>query len=91
LYAAFLVLKRIRKNIVINVHISICKVSVIFVRLCFKLEFSRQIFENFSRIECHENSSSGTSVVPYGQRDTVKFIIAFRDFAKAPKAAVGSS
>jgi len=32
-----------------------------------KLEFSRQIFEKYSNFEFHENSSSGSQVVPCGQ------------------------
>jgi hypothetical protein len=40
-----------------------------------KLEFSRQIFEKYSNIKFHENSSSGTGMI--------KLIVAFRNFAKA--------
>jgi hypothetical protein len=32
-----------------------------------KLEFSQQIFEKISNIKVHENPSSGSRVVPYGQ------------------------
>jgi len=31
-----------------------------------KLEFSRQIFEEYSNTRFHENPSSGSSVVPCG-------------------------
>jgi len=34
-----------------------------------KLEFSRQIFEKYSNIKFHENSSSGSRVVPRGRTD----------------------
>jgi len=54
-----------------------------------KLEFSRQIFEKYSNIKFHGNPSSGSRVVPCGrtngQTDTTKLIIAFRNFANAPK------
>ena len=68
LSGAFLVLRRIRRDIVVNVHMDICKVSVILVRL-FQLEVSRRIFEKYSRNKFHENPSSGTSVVPCGRTE----------------------
>jgi hypothetical protein len=54
-----------------------------------KLEISRQIFETFPNIKFRENPSSGSLVFPCGrmdeQGDMTKLIVAFRDFAKAPK------
>jgi hypothetical protein len=58
-----------------------------------KLEFSRQIFEKYSSIKFHENPSSGSKVVAcgqtdgrtYGQTDLMMLIVAFRNFANAPK------
>jgi hypothetical protein len=35
--------------------------------ILMKLEFSVQIFEKYSNIKLHENLSSGSPVVPYGQ------------------------
>jgi hypothetical protein len=60
-----------------------------------KLEFSRQIFEKRSNIKFHENPSSGSRVVAWGpteeqtegQRD-MKLMVAFRNFANAPKTYV---
>jgi len=54
-----------------------------------QLEFSQQIFEKSSNIKFHENPSSGSPVVPYGQRtdgrtDMTKLIVAFQNFANAP-------
>ena len=49
-----------------------------------KLEFFRQIFEKYSNIKFHENPSSGSRVVPCGQTDMTKLIVAFRNFANAP-------
>jgi hypothetical protein len=64
-----------------------------FCAILVELEFSGQIFEKYSNIKFHENSSSGSRVVPCrrmyrqteGLTDLRKLIIAFRDFAKAPK------
>ena len=55
-----------------------------------KLEFSCQIFEKYSNVKFHENPSSGSRVVQYertteGQTDMTKLIVAFRNFASAPK------
>jgi len=58
-----------------------------------KLEFSRQIFEKSSNIKFHENLSSGSRVVPCGRTDRrtdmAKLIVAFRNFAKAPRNQQG--
>ena len=54
-----------------------------------KLAFSRQIFENSSNIKFHQNSPSGSRVVTcgqtYGRTDMTKLIVAFPNFASAPK------
>ena len=60
-------------------------ISVILVRL-MKHEFSQQSFEKFPNIKFHENPSRWNRVVPFGQTDRYdKLIVAFRNFAKAPK------
>jgi hypothetical protein len=57
-----------------------------------KLDFSREIFEKYSNIKFHENSSSGSRIVPCGRidgptnRDMTKLIVAVHNFAKAPKS-----
>jgi hypothetical protein len=43
------------------------------------------MFEKVSNIKFHQNASSGSWVVPYGQTDMTKLIVAFRNFANAPK------
>jgi hypothetical protein len=48
------------------------------------LEFSQQIFEKSSKTKFSENQSAESRVVPYGQTDTTKRIVAFRNFASAP-------
>ena len=50
-----------------------------------KLGFSRQIFERRSNIKFHQNRCSGSRVVLCGQTDRTKPIVAFRNFANAPK------
>jgi len=54
-----------------------------------ELEFSRQFFEKSSNTIFHENPFSGSQVVPFGptdgQTDITQLIVAFRNFANAPK------
>jgi len=54
-----------------------------------KLELSRHIFEKYSNITFHESPYSGNRVTPCGrkdgQTDMTKLIVAFLNFAKAPK------
>jgi hypothetical protein len=66
----FLILRRIQRDIIINIHRSLCKVPFIIVRFLMKLEFSRQIFEKKqSNIKFHENPSSGSRAVLCGRTD----------------------
>jgi hypothetical protein len=53
-----------------------------------KMEFSRQCFEKYSNVKSRENLSSGGRVVPCGQTDMTKLIVAFRNFANAPTKTV---
>jgi len=54
-----------------------------------KLEFSRQFFfEKYSNTKFHETPSNGSRVVPLrtdGRTDKTKLIVAFCNFANAPK------
>jgi hypothetical protein len=50
-----------------------------------KVEFYGQILEKKSNIGFYQNSSSGSRVVPCGQTDMTKLIVAFRNLANAPK------
>jgi hypothetical protein len=50
-----------------------------------KLEFSRQFLKKYSDIKLNENPSSRSRVIPYGQTDMTKLIVAVRNFANAPK------
>jgi hypothetical protein len=55
--------------------------------ISIKLEFSRQIFEKSSNIKFHENPSSVGGELFHADRqtDAMKLIVAFRNFANAPK------
>jgi len=53
-----------------------------------KFEFSWQIFEKHINVNFHENPSSGSPVGPIptdGLTDMTKLIVAFHNFANAPK------
>jgi hypothetical protein len=50
-----------------------------------KFEFSRQIFEKVLNTKFYQNPSIGSLVVPCGQTDMTELIVAFRNFANAPK------
>jgi len=50
-----------------------------------KLKFSRQIFEKSIDIKLNENPSIGSHVVPCERTDITKLVVAFRNFANAPK------
>jgi hypothetical protein len=78
----FLVLRINQRGVITNVHSSPCKVPAYSF---LKPEFSRQIFEKFSYIKFHENPSNGSRVVPCGRTDMTKLIVAFCNFADAPK------
>jgi hypothetical protein len=58
------------------------------------LEFSRQIFDKYPNIKFHENPSSGSRIVPRGQRRTggqtglPKPMVDFWNFATAPKNCI---
>ena len=58
-----------------------CKVLVILVGL--RLEFFGQIFEKYSNLKFHENSSSESRVFPSGQTEIHDEVVTFRDFANA--------
>jgi hypothetical protein len=89
--------KIIQRDSVINVHRSSCKVPVILVRFLWNLNFLYRFSKKSSNIKFHENMSSGSLVVPCGrtdgrtdrqtdrQTDMKKLIVAFRNFANAPK------
>jgi len=50
-----------------------------------KIEFSLQIFEKSLNNKFNQNPSIGNGVVPCGQTDMPKLIVAFRNFVNVPK------
>ena len=74
LFEIFLILRRIQRNIVINVKTSSCAVPL-FCRILVKLEFSRQIFGKNLRYQILSRfvkweSSTRTAMNGVGQCDT---------------------
>jgi hypothetical protein len=65
LLETFLILRRIQRDIVINVQMSSCKVPVIFV--FNKTLIFRQIFEKVSDIKFNQNPSNGDRGIPCGR------------------------
>ena len=59
-----------------------------YPQMLMKLEFSRRIFKKYSNIKFHENPSGGSRVVPCEMTDITKLMVAFRNFADAPKISV---
>ena len=81
----FLVLRRTRRDIIINVHMSICKVLVIIGLFKWKSNFLNRFSKNI-HIIFNENPSSGAELFhANGRTDMTKLIVAFRNFAFAPK------
>ena len=88
----FLDLRKIERDTIKYVYRSSCKVHVVLAS-SMRLEFSRQIFEQSSNIKCHENLSVRAELFQvHGQTqrktDTTKLIVAFRNFANAPKKGI---
>ena len=76
-----LILSRMQRGTVINVHWSSCKVPILM-----ELEFHPLIFEKFSVVKFNENPSNGTEffcdhVLTY----MTKLIVAFRNFTNVLK------
>jgi len=61
------------------------KESFILAPILMKFEFSQEIFEKYTNIKFHENPYIGSRVVACGRTDMTKLIVAFRNFANAPK------
>jgi hypothetical protein len=59
----FHILRRIKRDTVINVHRSSCKVTH-SCQILTKLDFFPYSFEEYTNIKLHENPSSGSRIVP---------------------------
>jgi hypothetical protein len=86
----FRILRRIQRDVIINLHWSSCKAPIIFVRLWWKLNFLHRFSKNtkiwnFKKSVQWEPSSW---VVPCGQMNgwtnVTKLTVALRNIAKAP-------
>jgi hypothetical protein len=53
-----------------------------------KVEFSEHILKNPRNIKVHENPSTGSQVVPCGQTDRTKLIVAVCNSANTPKNVI---
>jgi hypothetical protein len=82
----FLILRRIQRDIIINVHRSLCKLPLLLSDFnetwIFSTDFRKK---KSSNIKFYENPSIVSRVVPCGRTDMTKLIVAFRNFANAPK------
>ena len=85
----FLILRRIKRDIVKNVDTFSCTVPVICNRYLQNLKFSDFILEKISNIKFNKYPSSANRMFSCrqadGQIDMTKLIIAFQNFAKAPE------
>jgi hypothetical protein len=82
-----IILRRIQRYIIINVHWFSCKVPL-FLPDCNETWLLSTDFRKPSNIIFHENPSSGSRVIPCrqtdGRSDMTKLIVAFRYFANVP-------
>jgi hypothetical protein len=87
----FFNLRRIQRDIIINIHRSSCKVSVNLVRFESKLNFLGRFKKKYSNITFNENPSSGNRVVPCRrtdrQTDMTNLLVDFCNFENAPKVS----
>jgi hypothetical protein len=92
LFETFLILRKTERDVMENVYWSSGKVTVILVRFWWKLNLldSFFFFEKYANTKLQENPSSGNRVVPCGRTDKTLLILAFRNFATAPKNARSS-
>jgi hypothetical protein len=85
------ILRRVQRDIIINIYRYSCKVPVILVRFWWHFQFSRHIFEKSSNIKFYYNSPMGPSCSMRtdrqadGRTDMTKLIVDFRNFADGPK------
>jgi len=69
----FLILRRIKRDVTKNVHLSPYKVPVL-VRIWLKFNILEGFFEKYSSTKFHENPSSDSRVVSSGRTDGQTYI-----------------
>ena len=93
LFETLLIIRRIQRDIVIEVKTSSCKLSVIFVRFQLNLNFLDRFWKKVSDIKFNQIRSVGAELFHAdGQTDgrthITKLIVAFRNFAKVPNKII---
>jgi hypothetical protein len=68
LFRTFLILRGNKRDIILNVKTSSCKVPGILVGFKKKIHFSRQVFEKSSNITFYQNMSNGNRIVQWEER-----------------------
>jgi hypothetical protein len=86
----FFILRRIQRDIIINVHRSSSKVLVIFVRFEWNLNTLDRLLKNIQISNFMKIRSVGAELFHTGKKtdgrtDITKLIVTFRNFAKAHK------
>ena len=89
LFETFLIRRRIKQDTVINVKSLHVRHLLFLSDFSDTRSFSTDFLRKRSDIKFHRNPSSGSRFVPcgrtLGQTDMTKLILAFRNFANAPK------
>jgi hypothetical protein len=80
----FLILWRIHRGSVINIHWSSCKVPVILVIFSWSVNY-REIFDTYSNMKFLESFCTGIRVHADEQINMTELRVPFRNFANAPK------
>jgi hypothetical protein len=82
----FLILRRIQRDIIINVHKSSCEVPLLLSHVNDSWILSTDFRKKYSDIKFHENRSSKSPVVPCELKTKMtKLIVGFHNFANASK------
>ena len=65
----FLIIRKIKRDVIVNIQKASRKVPAIIFRSDWKSNFLC-FFEKYSNIEFHENPSSESRIIPFGARET---------------------
>jgi len=69
LFQKFVILRKIERDVTVNVHRVFKRSALYSSQILIKPEFSRTLFESFSNIKFYENPSNERRVVPCGRED----------------------